>query len=87
MKTTTKVKQWGNSLALRLPKSFTDATGIASNSEVEIVSDGKSVTITPIAKPKLKTLEELLEGVTPAMIGGELDWGPDVGRERWYDQG
>ncbi|MFM2303840.1 MAG: hypothetical protein RLZZ135_1250, partial [Cyanobacteriota bacterium] len=29
------------------------------------------------------SLDELLEGVTPELIGGEYDWGTPVGKEVW----
>lgn len=31
--------------------------------------------------PRKPTVDELLEGVTPELVGGEYDWGPDVGAE------
>ena len=34
----------------------------------------------PGAHP-IPTLEGLLKGVTPELVGGEFDWGPDVGKE------
>lgn len=33
---------------------------------------------------KISGLEELLAGVTPELIGVELDWGMDVGVERQH---
>jgi antitoxin MazE len=32
----THIRKWGNSLALRIPKSFADEVGIQRESEVEI---------------------------------------------------
>jgi len=29
------------------------------------------------------TERELLRGVTPKMVGGEINWGPPVGKEIW----
>lgn len=84
MKTDAKVKKWGNSLALRLPSAIASAAGIGDDTDVSITQSGSKLTIEPKPSPKM-TLETMLEGVTPEMIHGEYDWGPDVGRERWYD--
>jgi len=86
MKATTKVKKWGNSLAIRLPGSVANAAGIADDTEVSITQNGNKLTIEPRQKTKKMTLEELLEGVTPENVHPAVDWGPDVGRERWYDE-
>ena len=47
----TRVQKWGNSLALRIPKSFASEVGLKSESPVEVsMEDGKLV-IAPVAKP------------------------------------
>ncbi|OGL38495.1 hypothetical protein A3J32_00405 [Candidatus Saccharibacteria bacterium RIFCSPLOWO2_02_FULL_46_7] len=84
MRTTTKVKKWGNSLAIRLPGSVANAAGIADDTDVVITQVGNKLTIES-NQPEM-TIEQMFEGVTPEMVGGEIDWGPDVGRERWYDE-
>ena len=59
----TRVQKWGNSLALRIPKSFADEVGLQREASVEVsLADGKLI-ITPVAKPKL-TLKQLLAKVT-----------------------
>jgi antitoxin MazE len=78
----TRVQKWGNSLALRIPKSFADEVGIRKESSVEVsLTDGKLV-ITPITKPKL-TLEQLLAKVTEDNLHHEIDTGPATGNEAW----
>ena len=43
----TRVQKWGNSLALRIPKSFADEAGLQKETSVEIsLADGKIV-VTP----------------------------------------
>lgn len=32
------------------------------------------------------TLDELIAGIEPGNVHGEMDWGPDVGKERWWVQ-
>ncbi|MBI1857240.1 AbrB/MazE/SpoVT family DNA-binding domain-containing protein [Candidatus Saccharibacteria bacterium] len=84
MKTTTKVKKWGNSLAIRIPQAVIQDLGLSSDSQLQLTSNGKSVTLKPKAtKAKKIGLEKLLEGVTPENIHPEVDWGPPVGKEIW----
>jgi antitoxin MazE len=78
----TRVQKWGNSLALRIPKSFASEVGLKSNSPVEVTAaDGKLV-IVPVAKPQL-TLKQLLARVTPENLHHEVETGPAIGNEAW----
>jgi len=78
----TRVQKWGNSLALRIPKSFAEEVGLQKESSVEVsLADGKIV-VTPIAKSKL-TLEQLLSKVTKENLHHEVDTGSAVGNETW----
>jgi antitoxin MazE len=54
-----RVQKWGNSLALRIPKSFADEVGIQKEMPVEIsLADGNLI-ITPMAQP-CPSLKQLL---------------------------
>ena len=78
----TVIQKWGNSLALRIPKSFATEVGLQRETSVEIsLANGKLV-ITPIAKPKL-SLKQLLAKVTKENIHHEIDTGPAMGDETW----
>lgn len=78
----TRVQKWGNSLALRIPKSFANEVGFQRETSVEIsLAEGKLV-ITPVAKPKL-TLKQLLAKVTKENLHHEVDTGSTVGNETW----
>jgi antitoxin MazE len=78
----THVRKWGNSLALRIPKSFASEVGLQNESPVEVsMEDGKLI-IVPVAKPEL-TLKQLLAGVTPENIHHEVETGPSTGTETW----
>ena len=78
----TRVQKWGNSLALRIPKSFATEVGLQRETSVEVsLTDGKLV-ITPITKPKL-TLKQLLAKVTKENLHHEVDAGSAVGNEAW----
>ena len=55
----TRVQKWGNSLALRIPKSFATEVGLQNDSSVEVSVVKGNLVIVPVAKPKL-TLKHLL---------------------------
>jgi len=78
----TRVQKWGNSLALRIPKSFADEVGLQKETSVEVsLADGKII-VTPVTKSKL-TLEQLLSKVTKENLHHEVDTGSAVGNETW----
>ena len=77
-----QVQKWGNSLALRIPRSFAAESAIEQGSEVELsLEDGKLV-VTPVEKPAY-SLDSLLAGVTQENLHGEVDTGASVGNEAW----
>ncbi len=78
----TRVQKWGNSLALRIPKSFATEAGLQRETTIEIsLADGKLI-ITPVAKPEL-TLEQLLAKVTKQNLHHEVNTGHAAGNETW----
>jgi antitoxin MazE len=78
----TRVQKWGNSLALRIPKSFATEAGLDRDSSVEVsLIDGK-LTIVPDTKTKF-TLKQLLSQVTNENLHHEVDTGPAMGNEAW----
>jgi antitoxin MazE len=77
----TRVQKWGNSLALRIPKSYAAEAGLRPNDPVELSLVKGALVVQPIAPPL--TLEELLRGVTEENLPGEWDTGPAAGREVW----
>ncbi len=82
MATTTHLAKWGNSLGLRIPKSFAEETGVEAGSEVDLsVRDGELI-VRP-SRPRKYALEQLLRGITAENIHGEIETGTPVGREDW----
>ena len=78
----TRVQKWGNSLALRIPRSFAQEVGLQNQTPVEVaLADGKLV-ITPVTSQDL-TLEQLLAGVTEENLHREVDTGSRRGDESW----
>lgn len=83
MNTTRHLRRWGNSAGLRLPKKVVDAANWNRNQELDIQLRGNSVVLTPVKSKNEPSLDALLKGVTPAKIGGEFDWGGDIGVENY----
>jgi antitoxin MazE len=78
----TKIQRWGNSLGLRIPKSFAEEAGVEAGSEVDLsVRDGDLVV--RAAKRQTYRLSELLKKVTAKNLHGEVDTGEPMGREVW----
>jgi len=77
-----RIQKWGNSLALRIPKSFADETGLESGSVVEIDVVAGQLVITPVQRGVYE-LETLLAQITDANLHREIDTGDAVGNEVW----
>jgi len=78
----TRIQKWGNSLALRIPKSFANEVGLQRETSVEVLlADGKLI-IAPVTQPK-PTLKQLLATITKENLHDEVDTGSAVGNETW----
>ncbi len=78
----TKIQKWGNSLGLRIPKSFATEANIEEGVEVNITVRENEIIISR-AKAPLYNLKNLLAQVTKKNIHEEIDTGESVGREVW----
>jgi antitoxin MazE len=78
----TQVKKWGNSLALRIPKSLAERLALKTNTEVEIQVVGDQLIIKPLPEPEL-TLEDLLAQITDENLHQEVETGVAAGQEVW----
>ena len=77
-----KVQKWGNSLVLRIPKSFADEMDLAPNVAVELTFDDGKLVIVPITHPAY-ALDDLLAEVTLENRHDEIDAGGPAGLEVW----
>ena len=75
-----RVQKWGNSLALRIPKTFATEAGLEQDSPVELSLLDGNVVVTPAGKRKY-TLKQLLAQVRDDNLHEEVSSGPAVGRE------
>ena len=78
----TTIQQWGNSLALRIPKAFARQTKVKKGSRIQLTVEKGRLLITPVVSKEI-SLESLLAKVTPENIHPETDWGKPVGKEIW----
>ena len=77
-----RIQKWGNSLALRIPKSFAAHSNIEQGSVVDLSLDNGRM-IVEAAKEQEYSLEELLAQVTKDNLHSEVDFGAPVGKEVW----
>jgi antitoxin MazE len=78
----TRVQKWGNSLALRIPKSFAIEAGLDQDAEVDVALVQGKLIVTPLSAPAF-TLEQLLAGITNDNRHAEQNTGPAIGNEAW----
>lgn len=78
---TVRIKKWGNSLAVRIPKHVADDLDLGEDSLVEIKHEQGQLVLVPLKKEY--SFDELVEQITPDNTHGEI--GPDnlVGHEAW----
>lgn len=79
---TAVVAKWGNSLAIRIPKSIAEQAQVSEGTGITFNVEGNSIVITPQIRKKY-TLDELLEGMTPDQFHPEFETGNAVGNEDW----
>ncbi len=68
----TRVQKWGNSLAVRIPKSFASNLGLENNSPVKIGLEEGALVIKP-DRDRAWDLDSLLAGVTDENIHPEWE--------------
>jgi antitoxin MazE len=74
------VKKWGNSAAVRIPAAVMEAISLNLDETVEVREEGGRIVIEPV-RVKEYNLDQLLAGITPDNLHGEVDFGPAVGKE------
>jgi antitoxin MazE len=76
----TRIQKWGNSLGLRIPRSFAREARVEQGSTVDLSVKGGRLIIIPIQPGKWR-LESLLAGITPGNLHAEQFGDEPVGRE------
>ena len=75
------IQKWGNSNAVRLPKSVLRMANISENDEVSITARENEIVIQKVRKHK--TFSERMEGYEGEYVLEELD-SSSVGEERFW---
>jgi antitoxin MazE len=78
----TKIQRWGNSLALRIPRSFAEEAGVGAGSEVDLSIQDGDLIVKSTTRRKYR-LKDLLGKITAKNVHAEMDTGGPVGREVW----
>ena len=78
----TKIVKWGNSLGLRIPKTFAEDIRVTEGTAVDLTMEDGQLIIR-LAKEPQWTLDELLSGITPSNLHTEVETGDAVGGESW----
>ena len=78
----TKVQKWGNSLGLRIPKSFAEEASIEEGSTVDVSVSAGQLVVRAIRQKRYE-LRDLLAGVTERNLHAETSTGEPQGRESW----
>jgi antitoxin MazE len=78
MKTT--AQKWGNSLAVRVPKSIAQQAGLKVKDDLDIEVRKGTLVLRPHLR-RIYRLEDLVKRITPRNIHTEIDFGGPAGRE------
>jgi len=74
------IQKWGNSLAIRIPATLAGQLNVTAGTPVEMTMHNGALVVTRRKRPKY-SLREMLKKCKSEHFHGEIDWGPDGGRE------
>ena len=78
----TKIQKWGNSLGLRIPRSFAAEVQVEEGGAVDLSVENGRLVVRPLRMRKY-SLNALLRKVSRRNLHGEISTGKAVGREAW----
>lgn len=78
----TKIQKWGNSLAIRIPKTFASEASVEYNADVDVTVENGKIVITPIHEPEYD-LNDFLAKIDDNNTHKEVDFGKPEGNEAW----
>ena len=74
-----QVVKWGNSLAVRIPKAVATEARMQEGDSIVIEAAKGRIELRRINR--IPTLKELVSKITPENRHGEIETGPDLGKE------
>ncbi len=78
----TVLQKWGNSLAVRIPKTFADEINVQEGHAVEVRVARGRIVVAPITRKQYR-LDDLVAAIGSKHRHGEVSAGPARGRESW----
>jgi len=78
----TKIQRWGNSLGLRIPKSFAEEARVEAGSTVELTVKGGELVVRRVRVLEYD-LRSLVRAINAKNLHEAIETGPPVGREAW----
>ncbi|MGA7291871.1 MAG: AbrB/MazE/SpoVT family DNA-binding domain-containing protein [Terriglobales bacterium] len=73
--------KWGNSQAVRIPKSVLQQVNLREGDELEIRAEDGHILLEPARRRP--TLASLVAKITPENRHDEQNWGKPIGKEVW----
>jgi antitoxin MazE len=76
------LQKWGNSLALRIPKTFADEIKVHEGHAVDVCVAKGRIVVAPITARSYR-LDDLVAAITRKNVHGEIETSGAQGREIW----
>ena len=81
--TTITLSQWGNCLALRVPKQIVEANRWKAGDQLEVMQNDNGFSVRKARKIKKYDVADILQGMDSFPREDLVDWGKPSGREVW----
>lgn len=78
----TRLRKWGNSLAVRIPHPFAKESNLEENSAVDVSLRNGRLIIVPVREPEY-SLDEMIGRITKKNVHSEISTGDKRGNETW----
>jgi len=78
----TQIARWGNSIAVRIPKTVAEAAKLRAGDYLEMAVEDSGV-VRMRKKQGKPSLKDLIRAITPENLHTETDWGEPQGKELW----
>jgi antitoxin MazE len=76
-----KIRQWGNSYAIRIPKEIIEKTGLSLGATVLVSTRKKSISLKRVRRTE--SLADLIKKISDNNRHSEIEWGMPRGKEVW----
>jgi antitoxin MazE len=78
----TQIAKWGNSIAVRIPKTVAQAAKLRLGDHLEMAVEDSGV-VRMRKKERTLSLKNLIHEITAENLHTETDWGEPQGKELW----